>query len=312
MKDQQYEKLEPGFIGSLILTSEHILDKVSGTVPVAGLFISAVGALASLVWYRKSLSPWQKGARLLLAGGFAALGAVVLTFPFTGLAVGLGIATFSVVSNLYENIAHARKNKRSSQNNEHQSHDHNDHHKAAANQNLRNSIMSMVSLACIVTALMVPPIAPAVLGVFITSTLVYLALTVTQNKWRRLGSKSKKNQVNPQSESNFSKNDKQQQNIGNIEKKSISKIAHSQKNPSLATQNINPAETPKSSSTDAESQQRNIERADQKWAYKAHKADNNLRTPRPTHSDSISDDDTLSPNDSEQDDDGDGEHIRLH
>ncbi len=179
MNQHDFEKTEPGFIGSLILTSEHIMDKVSGTVPVVGLFISAAGALGSLIWYRKSLTNWQKGLRLLLAASFATLGAVVLTFPFTGLAVGLGVAIFSVISNIYEKISHSTK--QASHKNEGSMHEAK-HHMRMLNQHTYNSFMSVASLTCITVSLLVPAIAPAILGIFITSTLVFLALTFASNK----------------------------------------------------------------------------------------------------------------------------------
>ena len=197
----QHEKTEAGFYGSLILTSEHILGQVSGTLPVAGLFISAIGAFSSLVWHRDTLSTWQKGHRILLGLTFAALGGVVIAFPYTGLAVGLSVAIYSVASNLYEKFTHSKKASKTQEPNQTASqtplhhHETPSHHKAIGAQHTRNSLMSMVALACIVISLAAPQIAPAILGLFITATLVYLVVTYAANR-----STTNKNMVPPESE----------------------------------------------------------------------------------------------------------------
>ena len=161
------ERAEPGFFGSLIMTAEHILGKTSGTVPVIGLFISSLGAFASLLYYRKDLSHFEIGVRAFLGIAFSALGIAVILFPPIGIFVGISAAGYSVLSNAYEWITHRIKPIKTPV-----------AHKELK-QKAANFLMSLVVLSFIVTALLIPPTAVPLLTAFITITVIYTIYSFT-------------------------------------------------------------------------------------------------------------------------------------
>ncbi len=157
------EKTEPGFFGSLIMTAEHILGKTAGTLPVVGLFISSLGAFASAIWYRKHLSNFDMGVRIVLGLAFSALATAVIAFPFIGVFVGISAAGYSVLSNGYEWGKHRIQKIENSE------------QQQVLKQKAANVLMSLCVLGFIITAAVLPPTATPLLATFITFSVIYLA-----------------------------------------------------------------------------------------------------------------------------------------
>jgi hypothetical protein len=165
-------KLEPGFAGSLLLTAEHILGKVAGSVPVIGLFIASLGTLASTLWNFKNLSRSELGTRVLLGLIFTGLGVAVLLFPPSGLAIGLVVAGLSLVRSIVECVHHAKTKKNvvapadGAQKQQ----------AVTLKQKIANAGMSFISLLCISVSVLADDIFPAILEAF--PQLLVLLLTV--------------------------------------------------------------------------------------------------------------------------------------